>query len=127
MARKRKLNANLSDVLVEEQAEAANSKGGVGGMWAGSAMNMLKQRIDDAHGTLVQGILSGTVALELDPAQIEDAVGSDRVAGWQEDDDFQQLIANIKRRGQTQPICMRPSGDDWRPNDDNPLKTKETF
>lgn len=127
MARKRKLNANLSDDPVEEQAEAANSRGGMGGMWAGSAMNMLKQRIEDAHGTLVQGILSGTVALELDPAQIKDAVGSDRVAGWQEDEDFQQLVANIKRRGQTQPIRVRPSGDEWAPNDDNPLKTKEFF
>lgn len=127
MARKHKLNANLSDDPVEEQAEAANSRGGMGGMWAGSAMNMLKQRIEDAHGTLVQGILSGTVALELDPAQIKDAVGSDRVAGWQKDEDFQQLVANIKRRGQTQPIRVRPSGDEWVPNDDNPLKTKDSF
>lgn len=40
---------------------------------------------------------------------------------------FQQLVANIKRRGQTQPIRVRPSGDEWTPNDDNPLKTKDSF
>lgn len=124
MARKRKLNADVPDPV--ETPDAAR-KGTMGGMWAGSAMNMLKQRIDDAHGSLMNGVMAGTVALELDPDQIEDSVGSDRVTEWQTDEDFQALVANIKRRGQTQPIRVRPSDPDWQADESDPLKTDARF
>ena len=64
MARKRKLDAGLPPL--EEEVSVA-PKPAMGGMWAGSAMNLLKQRIEDTHGSLVSGILNGTVALTLDP------------------------------------------------------------
>lgn len=124
MARKRKLTADLDD---DTAAEVAPAKGGMGGMWAGSAMNMLKQRIDDAHGSLLKGVMAGTVALELEPAQIEDAVGSDRVTDWQADPDFAALKANIERRGQTQPIRVRPKNPAWRASEAAPLETADTF
>lgn len=126
MARKRKLNASLADPT-QEPDSTEPPKSNMGGMWAGSAMNMLKQRIEDAHGSLQQGILAGTVALELDPGQIEDALGSDRLTPWQEDEDFAALVANIKRRGQTQPIRVRPKSAEWAPGSDNPLETKDKF
>ena len=124
MARKRKLNADLPEAPVEDTTEP---KGAMGGMWAGSAMNMLKQRIEEAHGSLHKGVMAGTVALELEASQIEDHVGSDRVAEWQLDDDFLALVANIKRRGQTQPIRVRPVDPEWQADEADPLKTDATF
>ncbi|MEX0337995.1 MAG: ParB N-terminal domain-containing protein [Arenibacterium sp.] len=125
MAKKRKLNADLPETPVA--AEETERKGTMGGMWAGSAMNMLKQRIEDAHSSLRNGVMAGTVALDLDVSQIEDHVGSDRVADWQLDDDFLALVANIKRRGQTQPIRVRPVDPDWQADEADPLRTDATF
>jgi ParB/RepB/Spo0J family partition protein len=126
MARKRKLMVEPpEEAAAEPQAETARST--MGGMWAGSAMNMLRQRIDDAHGSLYDGVMAGTVALELDPAQIADAVGSDRVGDWADDPDFEALVANIKRRGQTQPIRVRPQDPGWTPNEADPLRTGDIF
>lgn len=124
MARKRKLSAEVPEPV---EAPETERKGNMGGMWAGSAMNMLKQRIEDAHGSLMKGVMAGTVSLELTPDQIDDSVGSDRVTDWQADEDFQALVANIKRRGQTQPIRVRPSDPDWRADEANPLETDARF
>ncbi|MEJ6399531.1 ParB N-terminal domain-containing protein [Yoonia sp. 208BN28-4] len=126
MARKRKLDAALPDTPVTDVADEPR-KGAMGGMWGGSAMNMLKQRIEEAHGSLHKGIMSGTVALSLDPAQIKDSVGSDRVTNWDKDEDFAALVANIERRGQTQPIRVRPAKANWTPDIDKPLETNDTF
>ncbi|MCK0122380.1 ParB N-terminal domain-containing protein [Loktanella sp. F6476L] len=128
MARKRKLDATIPEEILTPPVEPEKDrKGSMGGMWAGSAMNMLKQRIEDAHGSLYAGVMAGTVSLELDPAQIVDQVGSDRLSPWQEDEDFAALKANIKRRGQTQPIRVRPVDEDWTPDQANPLKTSDQF
>ncbi|WP_299961242.1 ParB N-terminal domain-containing protein [uncultured Roseobacter sp.] len=128
MARKRKLDASIPDEALTGPAETdTDRKGAMGGMWAGSAMNMLKQRIDDAHGSLFQGVMAGTVVLDLDPSQIRDEVGSDRIAPWQEDEDFAALVANIKRRGQTQPIRVRPVEETWEADRANPLETTADF
>ena len=128
MARKRKLDSTVPEQALTSELETnSEPTSRMGGMWAGSAMNMLQQRIDDAHGSLLNGVIAGTVALELDPDQIIDAVGSDRVTDWQNDEDFAALVANIKRRGQTQPIRVRPVRADWAPNQDNPLLTNDKF
>lgn len=125
MARKRKLDAGLPPL--EEEAITDAPKPAMGGMWAGSAMNLLKQRIEDTHGSLVLGILNGTVALSLAPFQLTDAAGSDRIGDWQADDAFEALKANIKRRGQTQPIRVRPVDEDWQPDAETPLRTDAMF
>lgn len=126
MAKKRKLDATVDIDAVTPEEDPAR-KGSMGGMWGGSAMNMLKQRIEDAHGSLLDGVKAGTVVVELDPAQIEDAIGSDRVTAWEHDADFKTLVANIERRGQTQPIRVRPKAPGWEPNPDNPLQIKGAF
>jgi ParB family chromosome partitioning protein len=125
MAKKRKLDAGLpplDDAVLQDVPKPA-----MGGMWAGSAMNLLKQRIEETHGSLVSGILNGTVALPLDVTQINDPAGSDRVGDWLSDEAFEALKANIARRGQTQPIRVRPVDPDWRPNEESPLQTDSAF
>ncbi|SEK06376.1 ParB-like nuclease domain-containing protein [Cribrihabitans marinus] len=126
MARKRKLNAQAPEGGDAEPPEAA-ARGGMGGMWAGSAMNLLQQRIEAVHGSLAAGVMNGTVVLELDPGQIEDAVGSDRIGDWAADPEFQALKRNIQRRGQTQPIRVRPRDPDWRPDPQSPRDTDAVF
>lgn len=127
MARKRKLDAGLPPLEEDVQTDAPATKPAMGGMWAGSAMNLLKQRIEDTHGSLISGLLNGTVALSLDPEQVVDTVGSDRFGTWNVDEDFEALKANIARRGQTQPIRVRPLTSDWEPNPEAPLETDALF
>ncbi|MEQ6204562.1 ParB N-terminal domain-containing protein [Sulfitobacter sp. HNIBRBA2951] len=127
MARKRKLNATV----IGDDASAVDTpetgKPGMGGMWGGTAMNMLRQRLDDTRATLSNGILNGTVAIELAPDQVEDPTGSDRQDGWQDEPEFKALIENIERRGQTQAIRVRPVDPAWRPDADAPLETSQRF
>ncbi|MEM8654396.1 MAG: ParB N-terminal domain-containing protein [Pseudomonadota bacterium] len=124
MARKRKLSSALPDEVAPEDVPR---KGAMGGMWAGSAMNMLQQRIASTRGSLVEAVMAGTMALELSPEQVVDAVGSDRLTEWDADEDFEKLVANIDRRGQTQPIRVRPEEAGWVPDEDTPLETEARF
>jgi ParB/RepB/Spo0J family partition protein len=122
MARKRKLDASGTAPTVEADPQPA-----MGGMWGGTAMNMLKQRLSDTRDSLVQGVLNGTVALSLDPAQIVDEMGSDRLSVWEDEPEFQALVENIRRRGQAQAIRVRPENGDWTPDVDDPLHTDARF
>lgn len=90
---------------------------GMGGMWGGTAMNMLKQRLSDTRKSVLSGILNGTVALELQPDQIIDHAGTDRVGDWKSDPAFEALVDNIRRRGQVQPIRVRPLHASWAPTE----------
>lgn len=87
----------------------------------------MKQRIEDANGSLLAGIRSGTVAIALRADQVLDKVGTDRLTPWEKDADFDQLVANIRRRGQKQPIRVRPESTEWVPNKDHPLETNDNF
>ena len=124
MARKRKLDATTIP-LEEEIGEAG--KPGMGGMWGGTAMNMLRQRLEDTKASIIDGVLNGTVAIELLPIQVEDPTGSDRQSGWEDDPEFQALMDNIARRGQTQAIRVRPVDPAWEPDRDHPLDTADKF
>lgn len=124
MARKRKLDATAIP-LEDDIGEAG--KPGMGGMWGGTAMNLLRQRLEDTRATIADGILNGTVAIELLPAQIDDPSGSDRQDGWQDDPEFKALMDNISRRGQTQAIRVRPVDPTWEPDRDHPLDTADRF
>lgn len=117
MARKRKLDASGATPEAASEPETP----GMGGMWGGTALNMLKQRLVDTQQDITNGIMAGTLALELEPQQILDEVGSDRAGGWETDPEFQALVDNIKRRGQTQAIRVRPKRNGWQPNPDAPL------
>lgn len=124
MARKRKLDATM--IPLEEEIGDAG-KPGMGGMWGGTAMNMLRQRLEDTRATITDGVLNGTVSIELLPAQVEDPTGSDRRAGWQSEPEFRALMDNIARRGQTQAIRVRPVDPSWTPDRDHPLDTADKF
>ncbi len=124
MARKRRLDATTIP-LEDEIGEAG--KPGMGGMWGGTAMNMLRQRLEDTRATIRDGILNGTVSIELLPIQVEDPTGSDRQAGWEDEPEFQALMDNISRRGQTQAIRVRPVDPAWEPDPDHPLDTADRF
>ena len=118
---KRKLSAGVVPEAAKDSGPA------MGGMWGGTAMNMLKQRLDETRDSLVDGIMNGTVALELDPAQIIDVAGTDRVGNWESEPEFQALVENIRRRGQVQPIRVRPYHDSWKPDADTPLAPTNNF
>lgn len=124
MARKRKLDATT--IPLEDEIDATG-KPGMGGMWGGTAINMLRQRLEDTRATIADGILNGTVSIELLPIQVEDPTGSDRQAGWEDDPEFQALIENISRRGQTQAIRVRPVDLAWEPDRDHPFDTADNF
>lgn len=68
------------------------------------------------------GILNGSISIDLEPEQVIDEVGSDRVNDWANTDDLQVLVENIRKRGQKQPIMVRPKNPDWRPDSSIPLK-----
>lgn len=128
MARKRKLDAGGLDPSINATPTPdQDDKPGMGGMWGGTAMNMLKERLKDTRENIAQGVLSGTLALELEPSQIRDEAGSDRLSEWRKEPEFQALVDNIKRRGQTQPIRVRPVKADWHPQPDVPLQTADPF
>jgi ParB/RepB/Spo0J family partition protein len=99
----------------------------MGGMWGGTAMNMLRQRLEDTRASIRDGILNGTVAIALDPGQIDDPSGSDRQPGWEDEPEFKALVENIARRGQTQAIRVRPVDPNWTPDPDTPLETADRF
>lgn len=128
MAKKRKLEAAP---LEEENISAdikPDAKGpGMGGMWGNSAMNMLKERLERTRETVAKGVMNGTIAIELLPGQISDPLGSDRKGDWKRDEDYKALRENIRRRGQTQPIRVRPKKKDWRPQNGEPLQSGEYF
>lgn len=123
MARKRKLDSTPVDTP-EAQGDATP---GMGGMWGGTAINLLRQRLMTTRLSLHEGILNGTVALTLSPDQIADPAGSDRQDGWEDDPEFTALVDNIKRRGQTQAIRVRPIDPDWQPDAETPLQTGDRF
>jgi ParB-like chromosome segregation protein Spo0J len=124
MARKRKLDA--TEVPLEEDLGEAD-KPGMGGMWGGTAMNMLRQRLEDTRASISDGILNGTIAMELLPGQIDDPAGSDRQGAWEDDPEFQALVENIARRGQTQAIRVRPVDPNWQPSRDHPMDSADRF
>lgn len=126
MAQKRKLDPGT---IVAPAASQTNEPppSPMGGMWGGSAMNLMRQRVDDTHGSLVEGILNGTVALSLSMTQLKDSIGSDRLTNWEGDEELERLLKNIERKGQKQPIRVRPVDPDWKPSPDDPLQTDAVF
>ena len=126
MARKRKLTADLPPETAEEASEAGQGAR-TGGFWGGSALNMLRARLEETQRTLSDGILAGIVVLELSPEQVADEVGSDRLGDWGNDEEIDVLAADIARRGQRQAVRVRPSDPDWQPDPADPLRTDARF
>ncbi|MGB0662067.1 MAG: ParB N-terminal domain-containing protein [Mangrovicoccus sp.] len=124
MPKKRKLDATLPADLPEE---TPNTVGGLGGFWGGSTTNMLQSRLKEVQASVGASILNGVTAIEIDPSQIDDEVGTDRLGGWQEDEAFQILAKDIERRGQRQPIRVRPADPSWAPAPEAPFGKNARF
>jgi hypothetical protein len=132
--RKRKLNAKplASDEIEERQASAPAAKAvPLGGQWGGAIKGQIavtRRELDAARERLTavrEGVMRGVIALELDTDTIIDAVGTDRVGDWSDDADFDALVRNIRERGQTQPIRVRPEDPAWRPAEEDPLAVED--
>src|SRR5271169_3127779 len=75
----------------------------------GLELDHLTQEADQAN--LLRGqIASGSVVVELDPAQVEPSFISDRLAPT-DDSQYRQLVESIRRDGQKIPILVRPHPD----------------
>lgn len=97
-----------------------------------TAPHTLGQIIDDRLGSgasvtlapdLSAAILAGTHEISLDPAQLDDPLGSDRSDDWQDGKAFAALKNSIARDGQDMPIRVWPADPAWRPNPAAPLDT----
>ena len=117
----------LSAAPLPDGAAPAGGPTPMGGMWGGTALNMLRERLREASGSLVESVANGTTVVEIEPSEIDDLVGSDRMYGWQDDDDIDALAANIRRRGQRQAIRIRPLDPDWTPDPDSPTRLRGRF
>ena len=124
MARKRKLDATPIPLKYEIGDEG---KLGMGGVWGGTAMNMLRQRLNDTRATIIDGMMNSTVSIELLSAKIDDLSGSDCQVGWEDDPEFQALVDNIAQRGQTQAIRVRPANPACEHDCHHPLDTADKF
>ena len=126
MARKRKLMAVPPTEQEEDTAAQEGQAQRTGGFWGGSALNMLRTRLEETQKTLADGVMTGTVVLELSPDQIVDEVGTDRLGAWEEGY-FKALVRDIERRGQRQAIRVRPENPTWQPGPADPLTTDARF
>jgi hypothetical protein len=94
-----------------------------GGFWGGSMTNLLKAELAEARArldALSAAATRGLAVVEIPPGRIDDAMGSDRTAGWEDDPDFAALVDDIARRGQTTPVRVRPADPAWIPGPGGP-------
>lgn len=98
----------------------------VGGGAAGGATGEVKgernKALQDRLEQISSKIMCGQLSIELDVDQVIESVGSDRLDGWEEDEDFATLKENIRTRGQTQPIRVRPADPKWKPTQYDPTQ-----
>ena len=120
MTKRRKLTPKIAPAALGEGDEKGAAPS-AGGFWGGSAVNLLQRRLDTASTEIVDRIAQGLIVVELDPDQIDDDSGSDRQDDWKTADNLKSLVDDIKRRGQSQPIRVRPEKADWTPSAENPL------
>lgn len=127
MTKRRKLvpKTTSSDATPAETPVVAPSAKS-GGFWGGSAINLLQKRLDATSTEIVERIAQGLIVVELDPGQIDDDRGSDRQNDWKSQESLKSLVDDIGRRGQSQPIQVRPADPEWTPDPENPLDFSET-
>lgn len=121
MTKRRKLAPRANAAVPSVENPETPAAAGTGGFWGGSAINLLQKRLDTASTEIVDRISQGLLVVELDPDQIDDDSGSDRQDDWKSDESLKSLVDDIKRRGQSQPIRVRPENPDWKPSAEDPL------
>ena len=89
---------------------------GAGGAWKAGAIAQVEGDLAQARAATVADILSGARELALDPAAIDDPLGSDRRPDWEATDSFLALKDSIERNGQDVPVQVWPADPAWRPD-----------
>ncbi|SFQ12441.1 hypothetical protein [Tranquillimonas alkanivorans] len=98
------------------------------GVWGQASRAQTAHIVEELRSNtqrLSEAIRKGRVAVELDPSQIVDEVGSDRLGDWGNDKAFAELVENFKVRGQMQPIRVRPADPAWQPDESKPYAISE--
>ncbi len=109
------------EVAVGDRPMEGKLPGGGGGHYKAAeeeATNTFRERMK----AIARQILKGEVSIKVDTTQIQDEIQSDRLGDWKQGAEFEALKTNIARRGQTQPIRVRPCNPEWTPKDTDPFK-----
>lgn len=110
---------------VGEGASGENAResipGGFGGAWKAGAMAQVEGDLTDLRAGIVGAILAGQRELSLDPAQVDDPLGSDRRPDWEDTESFVALANSIKANGQDVPVQVWPDDPLWQPDPRDPL------
>jgi ParB family chromosome partitioning protein len=80
------------------------------------AIASMREELDAARADMGARLSDSTLLLRLDPSQIIDEVGSDRIQEHGQDDQFAALRDDILQRGQTTAIRVRPARPGWQPD-----------
>ncbi len=94
--------------------------GGEASGMTGEVKGARNKTLQDRLAKISSKIMCGQFSVELDADQAIESVGSDRLHGWEDDEEFTTLKENIRVRGQTQPIRVRPADPDWKPTENDP-------
>ena len=96
------------------------------GNWSRQAMRQMDANLEEARAEaeranelVYQGIMDGTIAIRIPISAIEDLVGTDRIAPTDTDggeESYASLVENIRQRGLRQPIRVRCTDHNWRPD-----------
>lgn len=86
-----------------------------GGAWGRAGAHVATQQLSKLQQERIDALRAGALVVELDPAQVQDEVGSDRNTDWDDDEAFEQLRASIEVNGQDVPIQVQPLDPDWQP------------
>ena len=98
---------------------------GTGGAWKAGAMAQVEGDLAVLKDAQVQAVLSGARELSLDPALIDDPLGSDRRPDWADTAGFVALKDSIARNGQDVPVQVWPADPAWAPDPRDPLEAGE--
>lgn len=112
-------------------APAAAPDKPMSGNWSRIAFESLKTDLAESKEELQklmqvhrQGILEGVLPIRIPSDRITDLIGSDRLTNEEEHDStvsFDDLVENIRKRGQKTPIWVRPVDPSWKPSEEDPF------
>lgn len=90
--------------------------GGAGSAWKAGAAEQSKAALLRSREKMASDILRGRHELSLDPNHVVDSLGSDRRAGWKDQEAFKSLKESIEANGQDTPIQVWPADSTWHPD-----------
>lgn len=104
-------------VLAEARARySSQSTDQGGGAWARAGASVMSAELEKLQAERIDRLLNGNLVVELSPEQIIDSIGSDRAAGWEDDEAFAALKDSIRENGQDVPIQLKSEDPNWRPS-----------